>query len=338
MTDPAQELDLLPGRSDEDYFDSYADPGVHRLMIADHARTDAYRRALEEVVRPGTRVLDVGSGTGILSFFAARAGAGRVIGVDNSRIVEAARDVALANGLSDRVEFVRDRAEDVELDAPVDLIVSEWMGFFALAECMFTSVVEARDRHLAPGGTMMPSRVRLTVAPVENAELHEERGIGLWEKPVYGFDFTPMIDRELTELLSTAVDVPAESLLGPGCDLIELDCHDATSEDFFFQAAVELPIRRDGRVHGLAGWFDVDLAPGITLSTSPHAPATHWRQSFFPVRPFPVQRGDVIELAMRATPKAYADRRLPLYFVDGLLRRGEHEVHSFFYCHAGSFE
>ena len=33
--------------SDNDYFASYADPGVHRLMIQDHARTDAYRRAID---------------------------------------------------------------------------------------------------------------------------------------------------------------------------------------------------------------------------------------------------------------------------------------------------
>ena len=100
--------------SDHDYFASYADPGVHRLMIQDHARTDAYRRAIESVAR-GKRVLDVGTGTGILSMFAARAGAAHVDAVDSSAIIELARDVAEDNGFGDKITFHRGRAEDLDL-------------------------------------------------------------------------------------------------------------------------------------------------------------------------------------------------------------------------------
>ena len=96
--------------SDADYFASYADPGVHRLMIQDHARTDAYRRAIEAVAK-GKRVLDVGTGTGILSLFAARAGAA-VTHVDASRpVVQWARENARLSQLADAP--VRWLVEDV---------------------------------------------------------------------------------------------------------------------------------------------------------------------------------------------------------------------------------
>lgn len=336
MTDSAPTLDL--SGPDDEYFDSYADPGVHRLMISDHVRTDAYRRALEAAVDAGSTVLDVGTGTGILSMFAARAGAKRVYGIDSSNIVDAARELARTNSLDDRITYFRGRAEELELPEQVDLIVSEWMGFFALAECMFASVLDARDKHLKPGGRMMPSHVRLVLAAIDDDAMHDDRGIGLWEKPVYGFDFRPMIEREVKDLITCAVDLRAESFLGPEATLVEIDCGTATTEDFFFEESVELKIDRDGTFHGVGGWFEVDLAPGVVLTCTPREKSTHWRQSFFPVRPFAVLEGDVLHLDMKATPRAFGDRRLPMYFLDGWLYRGGEEVHRFFYSHAGSFE
>ena len=192
---------------ERDYFESYADPGVHRLMIGDHARTDAYRRALEEVVKPGDTVLDVGAGSGVLSLFAARSGARQVFAVDESAILDTARKLARVNGLDERVSFRRGRAEDLELPERVDLLVSEWMGFFSLAECMFLSVVEAHDKNLKPGGKMMPSALRLHLVPVDDTGLHAELGVGLWERPVYGLDFKPMLEHELRCLITSTADL-----------------------------------------------------------------------------------------------------------------------------------
>jgi len=326
-----------PMDSDSEYFASYGDPGVHRLMIADHARTDAYRRAIEAVVEPGMRVLDVGTGTGILALFAARAGA-EVWAVDESSILGVARELAEANGLADRVHFLRDRVESVQLPHQVDLLVSEWMGFFALAECMFRSVFVARDRHLSPDGRMMPTDVRLFLAPVEDSQLHVERGVGLWQRPVYGLDFTPLMEHELHNLITSAVDLPQSSLLSEEEMLLELDCRTSSAEDFFFDSEVGFTIERSGTLHGFGGWFDVGLGADVRLCTSPFVPQTHWRQSFFPIRPQAVLEGDEVRVQLRATPKEHGDRRLPIYFLDLWIERDGEEIHRAFYSHEGSFE
>lgn len=324
-------------RRDADYFSSYSDPGVHRLMVGDRPRTDAYRRAIEEAVQPGMRVLDVGTGSGILALFAARAGA-QVIAVDESAILELARRVAKSNGYEKKIWFHRGRIEDLSLSEPVDLVISEWMGFFALAECMFRSVLIARDRHLAPGGHLLPRRLGLFLAPVEDSRLHIEYGAGLWERPVYGFDFSEMYEHELTSLLTTAVDLRESSLVGTPGRLLDLDLDTALEEEFFFDSKVHLPIERDARIHGFGGWFEVQLSTSVPLSTSPLAPHTHWRQSFFPIRPFVARRGDVLEVHMQALPREEGDRRLPIYLLDYVLLREGEELLRGFYRHEGSFE
>merc|ERR1711860_229208 len=83
------------------YFDSYAHFGIHEEMLKDEVRTISYRNAMvhNSHLFKGKVVLDVGCGTGILSMFAAKAGAAKVIGVDMSSIVEYARKIVEANNL-----------------------------------------------------------------------------------------------------------------------------------------------------------------------------------------------------------------------------------------------
>jgi predicted RNA methylase len=92
-------------------------------MLRDAIRTDAFRRAIEEVVRPGNTVLDAGCGTGILSFFAARAGAGHVYAIERTPIISVARRIADANGLRN-VTFLCGQPEDVQLPSNVDVLIS----------------------------------------------------------------------------------------------------------------------------------------------------------------------------------------------------------------------
>merc|ERR1719431_1698647 len=102
-------------------------------MLSDVTRTASYRRALSNnpARMKDALVLDIGCGTGILSMFAAKAGARAVVGVDCSDIVYQAMDIVRENQLEQVVTLVRGRLEETELPyEKYDIIVSEWMGYF----------------------------------------------------------------------------------------------------------------------------------------------------------------------------------------------------------------
>merc|ERR1712106_235423 len=99
------------------YFDSYAHFGIHEEMLKDEVRTLTYRNAMyhNRHLFKGKTVLDVGCGTGILSMFAAKAGATKVIGIEMSNIVEHAKKIVASNNLDSVVTIIQGKVEEVEL-------------------------------------------------------------------------------------------------------------------------------------------------------------------------------------------------------------------------------
>ena len=132
-------------------------------------------------------MLDVGCGTGILSLFAAKAGAAHVYAIECSDIAVQAKAIVAANGYADRITVIQGKVEEVTLPVEkVDVIVSEWMGYCLFYESMLDTVLWARDRWLAPGGVILPDRGTLSVCAIEDAEYRNDK-INFWSD-VYGFD------------------------------------------------------------------------------------------------------------------------------------------------------
>jgi SAM-dependent methyltransferase len=324
---------------DSQYFDSYSGAEVHRLMLADRVRTETYRAGIEAVVKPGMVVLDVGAGTGILSFFAARAGASKVYAVDRSDILAVTEELVEANGLEGVVECIDGVAEEIDLPEKVDVIVSEWMGLFALTEAMFVSVVNATQRHLKPGGVLIPSGIELFLTPIQEDRLYVEHGLGFWTDSLYGFDYTPMRNAEIADLDTNSVEAGGATALARPARLVDIDCARDPIEKYWFDTTVEFEIERAGRWHGFLGHFEALLAPGVLLSTAHDKPMTHWRQSWFPIREREVLVGDRVHLRFKARPDPTGvDPRKPTYFMEGRWERDGDVIDTFFYCHHGTYE
>lgn len=180
-----------------DHQDIYVNWPSQRGMLLDHTRTLAFQRAIDTVVRPGDRVVDVGTGSGILAMLSAKAGAGKVYGLEFTEMAAWAQKLADENGL-DAMEVVRGDASVFEADAPVDVVLGEFAGFFLIDEWRhYAAFCKVRDRNLKPGGKVLPHAGRLYLSAVDSRKLYLVRGYGFWEAPVYGLDFSAVRDSEI---------------------------------------------------------------------------------------------------------------------------------------------
>jgi protein arginine N-methyltransferase 1 len=243
---------------------------THLEMLNDRTRCLAYQRAIESVVR-GKIVLDVGCGTGILSFFAARAGARLVLAVDMD-IPPGAEEVAHSNGLADRVQFFRGRLQDIELPVDsVDVIISEWMGGVLLMEDMLPVVLYARDRWLKPGGILLPDRARLFLAPLDDVA-------GISSKHF------PALRETISSQMWVSVIDPTRFLAEPSC-ILDLDLNTIQEPDVkSYETPFCFDLNETGILNGFGLWFDVlfnQTKPPVSLSTAPWLPPTHWAQALW---------------------------------------------------------
>jgi protein arginine N-methyltransferase 1 len=268
---------------------------THRLYLSDRVRVDAYAAAIPLIVRPGDAVLDIGTGTGLLGILACRAGARRVYAVEADGTVEVARAVAAANGVADRMVFIHGHSSHVTIPEPVNAVLADLIGHMGFEAGLFQVYEQAR-KWLAPGARVMPSSVTIAAAPVEHPDGH--RDAHFWSTPVAGVTLEPVLrwslntgypfkfdGRQLlsTERVSAAFPtIGAPPLLALGGDVA---------------------IARAGTLHGIAGWFSAEMAPGVTLTNDPMAKHLDRRHVYLPLtRAVDVQPGDRVSIRLRIRP------------------------------------
>jgi SAM-dependent methyltransferase len=306
------------------YLKPYGDIELHRRMVSDHPRTNAFAAAIREVVQPGDVVLDVGTGTGILAMFAAKAGARKVYAIDATEIAQVASDLVKANGLSDQIQVLHGLAGDLQLDQKVDLIISEWLGAAAFAEGMLNAVLDARDHNLAPTGRMLPSKVRVLIAPLDQPILYGADGPGFWRQPIYDLDFSSLEKIELSQGRAMQESIEPAAVLAPGQALIELDLLTASAEDLWSEGELEFVPVRDGALNGFGVWFEAELSPSVVLDTGPYSPETHWAQSYLPISPRLLRAGEPVKVSFGfSCNQDLADFH---HYVDLRLGVGDHEL------------
>jgi enediyne biosynthesis protein CalE3 len=269
----------------------------HLSMLMDNVRTDAYRQAISRVVKPGDVVVDVGCGSGILSFLARRAGAKHVYAIESEDVIEIAKLVAAQNGMRDKVTFFNDVSFHVQLPEKVDVIVTETMGTFGFEEGILGSLTDARDRFLKNGGKLIPHSLDLFLVPVEMPQFYQHV-IDFWITGCHGLDFSPV--RSLTVNNFHPLKLHEGTFLGEPKKVEHILFADTKRSEI--ETELSVYAQRKGKLHGMAGWFNAELMPGLSISNGPNDKASHWGLAFFPIdKPVPVDRGNRITAKVQST-------------------------------------
>lgn len=288
----------MGGKDKHDYyFGSYSSFHIHEEMLKDTVRTRTYQRAIMDnpEVFKDKIVLDIGAGTGILSIFAAKAGAKHVYAIEFAEIALFAKEIIERNGLQDKITVIKGKMEEIELPVKnVDIIISEWMGYFLLYESMLDSVLFARDKYLVPGGKLLPDRAQLYIAAIED-EHYKNQKKEFWND-VYGVDMSCMTPTVMKEPIVDSCD--SQMIVSNACKILDLDLTTCKKGDVQFASQWTLEMKYKDRIHGLIAWFDTpfsQLPRPVTLSTSPYSRYTHWKQTvFYMEKDLDCAEGDVL--------------------------------------------
>jgi protein arginine N-methyltransferase 1 len=273
----------------------------HLSMLHDTARMDSFRRAIDASVKPGDVVVDVGCGSGVLSFMACEAGARKVYAIEGGPVIDVARELALDNGFADRIEFLGGWSIDVGIPEPADVLISETIGNAGLDEGSVAWTFDARQRLLRPGAVLLPERLRVWVAAVESIDEHAV--VSDWLAPGLPYDYASA-HRRAAETLWYADFTPG-NLLGPPELAADVDLRSAGDEAI--ASVGRLQVDRGGTLHGLACWFDSLLCAGVTVDNMPPRTETSWSHGFLPLaEPIAVAAGD--QLAWELSVSADGER------------------------------
>ena len=267
---------------------------LQRKLLGDKVRNQAFHDALKKVIKKGeTTVVDLGSGTGFLSFLASRLGAKSCLCFESGDIATVSKELAKRNGIKN-CTIIKEHStsiRNVPENAKCDVLVSETLGNYALEENIIESVEDAK-RFLKPNGIVIPGKIKQFVAPVITDRLHKD--IDIWDD--VGFDMQWDEAREIAQnnMYVKAIR-PNEIGEASAWDTIDFSQRNKSVR------TATVSIKASQTIYGFALWWEAELVPGVVLSTSPSAPATHWEQIYLPLlKPVTLKAGETSELSLKS--------------------------------------
>jgi predicted RNA methylase len=284
----------------------------HEKMLADEVRVTRYKRAIQRNIKQGEVVVDLGTGTGILSFFAARQRPRKIYAIDHSDFIEVARKIAEHNHI-DNIDFVQTNSRDFMPEEKVDVILHEQIGDNLFDENMIENTLDLKRRMLKKTGRILPGKFELYLEPVS---LENDYKVPfLWENEIEGIDFSFLrnldeiesykpadytMDWLETSALKTFLCKPEAAL---AFDLNKLNSQDDLPQVIELSRTAVNP----GALDGFCFYFRVIFDDEIQFDTSPVHTNTHWGNRLFRVESREVDRGD--EISYRLTMNNILDIR-----------------------------
>lgn len=259
---------------------------VHHRMLRDTLRVLSYRDAIQRQCQ-GKRVVEIGCGTGILSMFAAQAGARRLTAIEGTEIGKLAREMFEANGCDEVIDLRLENSLDVELEEPAEVIIHELLGVDPFDENMLATLQDAQERLLAPKGRFLPSRIEVCGLGFEVDDKpffdHSQATAEALElAKLYNLNFEPYIAAferaALNRPIKTGDPGFEPKILTAEASFYDIDLQDPASLPPQPLPDLGLRVTRDGVLGGIVVYFRAHLDESTMLSNSPYSAPTCWQR------------------------------------------------------------
>jgi SAM-dependent methyltransferase len=281
----------------------FANLNEHEKMLADKVRVESYRRAIRKYINPGEVIVDLGTGTGILSFFASKQNPRKIYAIDHSDFIDVARNIADHNKI-DNVHFVKTNSRNFRPEEQVDVILHEQIGDHLFDENMIENILDLKQRILKKTGRILPGKFELFLEPVNIKS--DYRVPFLWETEMDGIDFSFL--KHLVEIepfkpagyaMGWLESSALESFLCEPQPVLSFDLNELKNQD-------DLPttiksskkVVTPGGMDGLCFYFRVIFDEENHFDTSPVHTKTHWGNRLFRVERRHFRIGDEISYSM----------------------------------------
>ena len=285
--------------SDQDALAYYE---YHHSMLLDRNRSEVFLRAIMKTVRPGDVVIDLGTGTGLLSLFSLAAGAEKVYAIEHEPIVDVARQVALVNGVEDRIEFVEGRSTEIELPEKGDVLVTETIGNAGFDEGISAWVLDARARLLKAGARTIPHSLTVLMALLELPTDRDD--IETLARPLYTFDLSPLQDLVIGRMAWD--ELSPVSVVSDSQAVLEWDF---AEPELQFSGSCTLTSRRDATVHAIGTWFSAVVADGLVLTNEPPNSTPSWNEGVTMLeKPLDLVAGEQVWTGLEVSPDGSSHR------------------------------
>lgn len=257
-------------------------PGWHLPMLADKARNNAYEKAINETVKEGDIVLDIGTGSGLLAMMAARAGAAHVYACEmEEAMASLAKKVIAQNGLSDKITVINKHSTQLligeDLPERADVMVTEIFDRALVGEGMLPTISHARSSLLKPNAKIIPQGASLKGAIVDSPHFNRFHTVG----EVNGFDLSAMNvlahPMAYKDGLINLKQPQGRTVLSHPFLIKRFDFQ--TLSSLTFRSELSIPITTEGTGDAVLMWFDLHLSPNSHYTTEHVQSHNHWRQA-----------------------------------------------------------
>jgi len=270
---------------------------THEVMVADTVRMKSYHDAIDRYIGSDDVVVDLGTGTGILCFLAARRNPKKIYAIDHSDFIRVAKKIAEGNGITG-VSFIQKNSRSFEPDEEVDVILHEQMGSNLIDENMVENILDLKRRVLKSTGRILPGRFELFLEPICLKSGYKVPY--LWENSVYGIDFGCLRDSKEYAGYARPPKLTVEHsavdyFLCEPKPVMSFDLN-AITDPGEIPTSIETSkeVVRSGSMDGICLYFRVLFDDEIHFDTSPFSLRTHWNHPWFRTERRQYARGETI--------------------------------------------